>query len=87
MEIIKAVDEQQRNISTGLTLLKMDIFACPYLDNEFKKKVLSLFGVKENTKQEEIINYSMKQKSWVIKWKGFNMNYELNAKVSQEVYS
>lgn len=84
---IKFIDVQQRTISTELTLLKMDILACPYLNEDFKKEVLILFGVKDNPKQVQIINYAMKQKSWFVKWKGFNMNYEVNAKVSQEVYS
>lgn len=84
---IKALDVQQRNISTELTLLKMDILACPYLNEEFKKEVLIQFGVTGNPKQEQIINFAMKQKSWFVKWKGFNLNYEVNAKVSQEVYS
>jgi len=87
LEKIKSVDEQQRSISAELTLLKMDILACPYLDENYKKNVLILFGITDNQKQVEIINYAMKQKSWFTKWKGFNMNYELNAKVSQEVYS
>lgn len=65
----------------------MDILACPYLNEDFKKEVLILFGVTDNPKQVQIINYAMKQKSWFVKWKGFNMNYEVNAKVSQEVYS
>ncbi|WP_019541040.1 antiviral reverse transcriptase Drt3b [Proteiniphilum acetatigenes] len=84
---IKDVDKQQRDISTELILLKMDILSCPHLDNTFKKKVLAQFGVEDNLKQGEIIEYAMKQKSWFIKWKGFNLNYEINAKVSQEVYS
>ena len=87
LEKIKAVDVRQRNISTELTLLKMDILTCPYLDEDFKKEVLNLFGITESPKQEQIINSAMIQKSWFVKWKGFNMNYEVNAKVSQEVYS
>jgi hypothetical protein len=86
-EKIEAIDKQQRSISTELTLLKMDILTCPYLDKNYKKEVLNLFDSKDNQKQEETIKYAMKQKSWFIKWKGFNMNYEVNAKVSQEVYS
>lgn len=87
LEKIKGIDKQQRNISAELTLLKMDILACPYLNEDYKKEVLLLFDITDNQKQVEVINYAMKQKSWFIKWKGFNMNYEVNAKVSQEVYS
>lgn len=84
---IKGVDKQQRNIATELTLLKMDILACPHLSEDFKRKILVLFGIADIQKQEMIIKFAMKQKSWFVKWKGFNMNYEINAKVSQEVYS
>jgi hypothetical protein len=87
LEKIRKTDKQQRNLSAELTLLKMDILTCPYLDEDYKKEILKLFDITDNQKQVEIINYSMKQKSWFIKWKGFNLNYEVNAKVSQEVYS
>jgi hypothetical protein len=87
LEKIKRIDTQKRNISTELTLLKMDILTCPYLSEDYKKDILNLFNVKKDDIQTEIINYAIKQKSWFIKWKGFNMNYEVNAKVSQEVYS
>ena len=87
LEKIKDVDKQQRGISTELTLLNMDILTCPYLEEDYKKEVLNLFNVTDNQKQTEIINYSMQKRSWFIKWKGFDMNYEVSAKVSQEVYS
>lgn len=87
LEKIKSVDMVQRNNSTELTLLKMDILTCPYLDMVYKKKILSQFGVTDKAIQDEILKYSIQQKSWFIKWKGFNLNYEINAKVSQEVYS
>ncbi len=87
LEKIKCIDKEQRNLSTELTLLKMEIIACPYLNEDFKKNVLILFGVSENLEQNKIINQIKRQKSWFIKWVGFDFNYELNAKVSQEVYS
>ena len=65
----------------------MEILTCPYLEIDYKKDVLKLFDITDSQKQIEIINFSMKQKSWFIKWKGFNLNYEVSAKVSQEVYS
>ena len=86
LEKIRAVDKLQRNNSTELTLLKMDIFTCPFLDIAYKKEVLNEFGIDDSLTQDEIIKYSMQQKSWFVKWKGFDLNYEINAKVSQEVY-
>ena len=87
LEKIKGIDKQQRNISAELTLLKMDILTCPNLSEDYKKEVLILFDITDNQKQMSIINYAMKHKSWFVKWNGFNLNYEVNAKVSQEVYS
>lgn len=84
---INAISEQQRSISSELTLLKMDLLSCPYLDEVYKKQILDLFGLIDNKRQLEVIEYAKKQKSWFIKWKGFNLNYEINAKISQEVYS
>ena len=37
---IKGIDVQQRIISTELTLLKMDILACPYLNEDFNNSSL-----------------------------------------------
>ncbi|GHT19244.1 hypothetical protein AGMMS4957_03080 [Bacteroidia bacterium] len=84
---IKAVDSMNRILSTELTILKMDILTCPYLDEDLKKRVLRLFGITDSAQVRLILNYAKKQQSWFIKWIGFNLNYEINAKVSQEVYS
>lgn len=83
---INKVDTENRKLSAELTILKMDILSCPYLDEGFKRIVLSLFSVKSE-KMRSIIDFSMKQQAWFIKWKKFNLNYEISAKVSQEVYS
>jgi hypothetical protein len=83
---IEKEDMKNRKISAELTILKMDILTCPYLNEDFKREVLSLFGVKDD-KMRKILDFSAKQQSWFIKWKKFNLNYEINAKVSQEVYS
>jgi hypothetical protein len=83
---IEREDMQNRKISAELTILKMDILTCPYLDENFKRKVLSLYGVKDD-KMRRILDFSAKQQSWFTKWKNFKLNYEINAKVSQEVYS
>lgn len=86
-EKIKGVEFSHRDFSTELTILKMDLLTCPYLDDDYKKEILILFGVKNDQDQNEILAFSKTQKTWFIKWKDFNMNYEINAKISQEVYS
>jgi hypothetical protein len=83
---IESVDLENRKISAELTILRMDILTCPYLSEGFKRNILYLFDIEEN-KMKRILDYAEKQQSWFIKWKKFNLNYEINAKVSQEVYS
>jgi hypothetical protein len=83
---IETVDLKNRKISAELTIFKMDILTCPYLSKELKKNVLSLFGI-ENDKMKRILDYAERKQSWFIKWKKFDLNYEINAKISQEVYS
>jgi hypothetical protein len=87
IEKINGVDMKDRHNYAELTLLKMDILSCPYLTKEYKVKVLRLFKITDAHIQNEILEYALKQQTWFIKWKGFNLNYEINAKVSQEVYS
>lgn len=84
---IEDIDMKQRPMSTELTILKMDILTYPYFSDEYKREILKLFGIDDPIKQEEILSYSKKQKTWFVKWKDFNLNYEISAKVSQEVYS
>ena len=87
VEKINAIEMSQRDKSTELTLLKMDILTYPYFSENYKREILELFGVDDKKRQDNIISYSKKQQTWFVKWKGFNLNYEVNAKVSQEVYS
>lgn len=68
--------------NTEMTLLLFDVISCPYLSLDYKKEVLSLFGV--DCLQEEIIN---KRKFWFTKWVDFRLKEELEAKRSREVYS
>lgn len=84
---IKSIDLQNRRKSSELCILTMDIMTCPFLEDDFKKQVLCLFDITLEDKQNLILNNSKRQRSWFIKWIGFNLNYEINAKVSQEVYS
>lgn len=87
LEKINSIEKSQRYMSTELTLLKMDVLTYPFFSEDYKKEILKLFGIDDEQKQNNIISYSKKQRTWFIKWKGFNLNYEVNAKVSQEVYS
>ncbi|EAK0494256.1 hypothetical protein AAH49_07915 [Campylobacter lari] len=74
------------NKNTELTLLSMDILACPFLDKDFKVKILENYKIYERGLQNYIIKFSMKQKFWFIKWKNVDILKELEEKKSYEVY-
>ena len=79
---IKNSKRQNLEKNTELLLLLFDVISCPYLTIDYKKEVLSLFGI--DSLQEEIIN---KRKYWFTKWDDFKLKEELEAKRSMEVYS
>jgi len=73
--------------NTELTLLLMDLMTCPYIDILKKIDFLSLNGVGDLGVQTKIIDFSLKQKYWFIKWQDFNLAEEMEMKKSQEVYN
>lgn len=93
--ICDAIDNKVRNThpnnrrqNSEITILVLDSLACPYIDEEFKKNVLSLLGINDARRQSDIINFCVrKQRYWFTKWGKLNLTKELNAKISAEVYS
>ena len=53
--------------NTELTLLSMDILACPFLDREFKVDILKYYKIENEDMQDYIIKISMDQKFWITK--------------------
>lgn len=84
---VSKVDENKRRNNTELTILLFDILSCPFVDVDFKKKMLTLFEIVSPKEQDDILAFHNKQQYWFIKWKDVNLNKELNAKISLEVYS
>ncbi|HEB9313537.1 TPA: RNA-directed DNA polymerase [Campylobacter coli] len=74
------------NKNTELILLSMDIFACPFLDKNFKIEILEYCKIDKKNIQNYIIKFSMKQKFWFTKWKNIDILKELEEKKSYEVY-
>tara|TARA_R110001583_G_C5656601_1_gene409268 strand:- start:530 stop:2569 length:2040 start_codon:yes stop_codon:yes gene_type:complete len=62
--------------------LSLDLIACPYLANSFKKKILGYYNV-PNERKQLVINAS---DCWFTKWTDFDFTKELDAKLSFEVY-
>lgn len=73
-----------------LTMLLLDLLACPYVTRQEKKKLLSQRGVKSKV-QDKIIQLvsicdSTKIQGWFCSWKNFDFHNELDSKRSCDVY-
>lgn len=89
-EILKKyrlVAESERKRNSELTILTADLMTCPFVDEAYKQNLLLLMGVSETKDQQLIIRFSKKQRYIFTRWTMFNLNKELQAKISQEVYS
>lgn len=81
-EKFKKADKSNMAKYAELTLLLFDLCSCPYLDDNYKKELLSSYDVEDSIKSV-IIGY---QENWFTKWANFNFVNEIEAKRSQEVY-
>ena len=89
-EILKKyrlVPESERRCNSELTILTADMMTCPFVDDAYKQSLLILIGITETEDQQMIMRFAKKQKYIFTRWTMFNLNKELQAKISQEVYS
>ena len=89
-EILKKyrlVAESERKRNSELTILTADMMTCPFVDDAYKQNLLTLIGITEMKDQQMIMHFAKKQKYIFTRWTMFNLNKELQAKISQEVYS
>lgn len=89
-EILKKyrlVAESERKRNSELTILTADMMTCPFVDDAYKQSFLALIGITEIKDQQMIMRFAKKQKYIFTRWTMFNLNKELQAKISQEVYS
>ena len=89
-EILKKyrlVAESERKRNSELTILTADMMTCPFVDDAYKQTLLTLMGITEMEDQRMILCFAKKQKYIFTRWTMFNLNKELQAKISQEVYS
>ena len=89
-EILKKyrlVAEVERKRNSELTILTADMMTCPFVDDVYKLKLLTLMGIADMKVQQMILRFAKKQKYIFTRWTMFNLNKELQAKISQEVYS
>lgn len=83
----RLVAEQERKRNSELTILTADMMTCPFVDDAYKQSLLTLMGITETEDQRMILRFAKKQKYIFTRWTMFNLNKELQAKISQEVYS
>lgn len=89
-EILKKyrlVAESERKRNSELTILTADMMTCPFVDDTYRQSLLTLIGITEIKEQQMIMRFAKKQKYIFTRWTMFNLNKELQAKISQEVYS
>lgn len=89
VEKIEEIPIVRRNRSAEMAILALDLAACPYLGDHsksYKQKVLQSMGL-SRTDADAILDFLKTQKYMFTKWTGVNVTKELNAKISQEVYS
>lgn len=95
LRYISSFPIEKRGKSSEMTHLMLDLFACPFVDTKFKKKILVLYRgdstraeiVKTINDVRAIIQFHKEHKYWFTKWERFNLAKELENKKSQEVYS
>lgn len=83
----KKVAAEERKRDAELTILTADMMTCPFIDDLYKRGLLTRMGIKEDEDQRMILRFAKKQKYIFTRWTMFNLNKELQAKISQEVYS
>ena len=81
------VAESERKRNSELTVLTADMMTCPFVEDTYKQDLLTLMGITEIEDQRMIIRFAKKQKYIFTRWTMFDLNKELQAKISQEVYS
>ena len=73
--------------NTELTLLIMDLITCPYIYEKDKRDLLSKNKITCKENQDNILEFSKKQKFWFTKWQDFNLMEEMEMKKCMEVYA
>ena len=83
----RLIAKLERKRNSELTILTADMMTCPFVDDLYKQSLLALMGITEIKDQQMIMRFAKKQKYIFTRWTMFNLNKELQAKISQEVYS
>ena len=83
---INEIPANRRRISAEYIIFALDMAACPYIKPIMRVKYLQSVGA-SRTEGAQVLKYMKQQKYMFTKWTGVDITKELNAKISQEVYS
>lgn len=75
--------------NTELIMLMLDTISCPFVSIETKRALLKFCKIKDQTLQDDIINYKNelgKRQLWFTIWEKFYFSKELDTKKRQHVY-
>ena len=86
LDYLHDIPESRRKISAEYVIFALDLAACPYIEPSIRIKFLQQFGVSRQI-GGDILKFMKRQKYMFTKWTGIDLTKELNAKISQEVYS
>ena len=86
LQNLEKIPQKRRNISAEFVILGLDIAACPFVMKSWKVKMLQKIGCSRR-QGDQIVKYMITQKFMFTKWTAVDITKELNAKISQEVYS
>ena len=89
MKMYEGMPSIRKQCSSEMAILALDLAACPYLGKNhksYKCSILQSMGL-SRADADAIEEYMKTQKYMFTKWTGVNVTKELNAKISQEVYS
>jgi len=85
ISILQEIRKDKLRSNAQYTIMLFDLIVCPYLDDNFKSNILSLF-IDNGTNKLKLIEKIKEQKNWFTQWYDFDLDRELNTKRSQEVY-
>lgn len=86
LKYMEEIPATRRKISAEYVIFALDMAACPYIYPSSRIKFLRKVGA-SITESKAVIEYMKHQKYMFTKWTGVDITKELNAKISQEVYS
>jgi hypothetical protein len=84
-EVIRFLEDAAlgaKESSSEKTMLLFDFISCPYVELDKKIKALEIFGV-DPVYHDDIIKL---RECWFTRWKDFNFEKEIMAKIGNEVY-